>query len=274
MVGNIKKSSIYCMIDSCSQKTSVSSEALKTNSFFEEKKNQYVLIEIKKKQRIDEVVMVQPIETTQTQNKFIYLFVGLALAATALYVSKFYLFYQDAYFYIDKSRTLFYQIISFLNDNWIESLMYLSLSFLVYVALFFFSTIGHFFKKNHKEQRLYYFFYGVSILTVVASFFTILWPIFLVIIVLSMSVVYIIFVLSFTMAKKTANDEERDLLEIIGPFQTETEAEERAQVFIHDFFEKKSLVAEKEIYLDENNHYYVELFYHMDVPHQSSKEKQ
>lgn len=204
--------------------------------------------------------MIQKVKMTQKRVKLFLLIEGLVIASWLLYLSNFYLFYKEAYFYVDKRMTLFLQLLSFLNNNWLESIGYFSLSFILFVALFFLVAIFYFLKKKGAIQSIVaYFVYGIAISISVSLLFTILWSGFLIIILLSMSVVYITFVLSLNLARKEEFYEE-DVIEILGPCNTKKEIEEKVESYLKQVSDKETVSLEVEIYSDDMQQYYADIY--------------
>ncbi|MBO0439047.1 hypothetical protein [Candidatus Enterococcus ikei] len=192
---------------------------------------------------------------------YVYLIEGIIAGMWGIYLFKFYSFYQTSYFYIDKRLSLFIQMLSFLNNNWNEVFIYFILSFLLITYTLFFNCLLYFVnKKEQQKHKILLLFLYLNLLCCLSLLINLCGFIFATILILAASLVYIIFILSKLSSTKEKFDyEEGEIIEIKGPFETKAEA----QIEINTFFSKwkeARYTLDDEIYLDEDNKYYVEIY--------------
>ncbi|MGX7272511.1 hypothetical protein [Enterococcus haemoperoxidus] len=184
------------------------------------------------------------------------------MAGWIIYLINFYLFYKEAYFYIDKRLSFFLQLLSLLNDNWTESIIYLVFGFLLMVWTMFSTYL--FYLVNKKEQQhivSVLLFLSLNILFFLSLLFNIVGLIYFVLMILALSLVYIIFVLAMNDFRKIDfYYEEGETIDTLGPFETEDKAKKEATSFIAQWQGKESVRLSGEIYLDTNNKYYTDIY--------------
>ena len=201
------------------------------------------------------------VATKKAKLGYVYLIEGIIAGVWGIYLFKFYSFYQEAYFYVDKRLSLFIQTLSFLNNNWNEVFIYFVLSFLLITVTLFFSCLFHFTnKKERQKNKILLLLLYLNLFCCLSLIMNICGFIFAIILVLASSLVYIIFIFSkLSSTKETFDFEEGEIIEVKGPFETK----EEAQIEVHQFFsqwKEEGIILDEEIYLDEDNQYYVDIY--------------
>lgn len=196
---------------------------------------------------------------SQPKRRFFYVLGGVLLSSWAIYLFNFYTFYLEINFYIDKRLSLFHQLLSLLKYEWNQSVLYFSLAFILITVTLF---IGGVLWLNRKKDgvvisRIYsvialLLFLGLTINTY--------GPIFLVLIILSGSLVYVSLIIARGQRHDEANFyEEGEVLETKGPFQTESEANIALMQLVAQW-EKSDLLLGEDIYKENENTYYAEIY--------------
>ncbi|MEI5990734.1 hypothetical protein [Enterococcus crotali] len=193
--------------------------------------------------------------------KGLYIMQGVLLIGWLAYLISFYLFYKEAYFYVDKRLSLFLRMLSFLNSNFDGAFVYFVLSFFLFTFtmllayfLFFIS------KKTKRHEKLSLLFICLDLFLCLSLLINVNGFIFAVILILAASLVYIMLVLTkVSLGKEVSQYEEGDVIEIKGPFGTEKEAQEEVISFLKSW-SKAKVVLDKDIYLDSDNKYYADIF--------------
>ncbi|XUB55873.1 hypothetical protein IGJ02_000105 [Enterococcus sp. DIV0724b] len=193
---------------------------------------------------------------------WIFYFMESALViAWIVYVIKFTFFYQEAYFYVDKRLSLLYKLLSFMNGNWSTLYIYLITSFLLIVMTFFLATAIYSVKQvSAGKGSIHWILLSLSGLGCLVSGINILWPIYLILLILAGSVVFITYTIVMTELKEEESGWEEDNIEIEGPFETI----EKAQAVVNNHLSKQrkdsSAILGAELYLEEDDQYYVEIY--------------
>ncbi|EOL50530.1 hypothetical protein [Enterococcus caccae] len=188
-----------------------------------------------------------------------YFLEGLLACIWVIYLVDFYSFYKEAYFYIDKRLSMFLRLLSFLNENWQELFLYFVLSFLFMSLTLFFTYFIYLTQK--KKQSNYQFFLFLNVGYCLALFINLCGIIFFILFILAASLVYIIFILANWGAyKNRLHDEEEELFEVKGPFDTEEEAQKESQLFKREWTEKEGVDLAEEIYLEADGKYYMDMY--------------
>lgn len=192
---------------------------------------------------------------------YVYLIEGLIAVAWGVYLFKFYSFYQEAYFYVDKRLSLFIQMVSFVNNNWNEVFIYFVLSFLLITCTLFFNCLLYFTnKKEQKKHKIILVFLYLNLIGCLFLLINICGFVFAIILTLASSLVYIIFVFSKLSSTKEKFDyEEGEIIEVKGPFETKEEAQMEINTFFSKWKEAKYTL-DDEIYLDKDDKYYVDIY--------------
>lgn len=188
-----------------------------------------------------------------------YLIEGILGISWIVYLIKFYSFYKEAYYYTDKRLSLFLQLLSFLHDNWAESFIYFIVSFLLMTVTLFFTYFLYLVdKKEQRHKRVGLYLIGVNLFCFLLLLFNIYGVVFFILFTLAASLVYIVFVLATVGSHKRY--EEGEIIETKGPFETEMQARKEVAAFITKRQGKEKLVLGEEIYLDEDNKYYADIY--------------
>ena len=192
---------------------------------------------------------------------YFYFWESMIVGAWGIYLFKFISFYREAYFYVDKRLSLFFQMLSFLNNNWNESFIYFILAFLLITFTLFFSYFLYItYKKGLIQNKLILFFVYLNLLFCLSLLVNVCFLIFFVLLILSGSLVYIIFTfVNLNTDKEHFDYLEGNIIDIKGPFITEVEAETAMKVFLSSWKEEKIILGE-EIYKDQDDKYYVDIY--------------
>jgi hypothetical protein len=193
--------------------------------------------------------------------KGLYIMQGVLLIGWIAYLISFYLFYKEAYFYVDKRLPILLKVLSFLNSNWNEMFIYFVLSFFLFTGTLLLSYLLYFtYKSAQGRKMINLFLLGLNILLCLSLLININGFPFAVILILAASLVYIMLILSKSkFGKEVSQYEEGDVIEIKGPFNTQEEAQEEVVRFFKSW-SKAKVVLDKDIYLDSDNKYYADIF--------------
>lgn len=185
------------------------------------------------------------------------------------YCITFFIFYKNAYFYVDKRLSLFLRLLSFLNNNWIETILFFLGALLLFTSSFFLIGGMYFLYKEGilTKKVIYTGLVLVGVLCVILCL-TIMWSIFIVLLILSVSIVYISFILA---GKGLKEDEGEEILAILGPFEREGEAKKAGQLFLKEQAGHDLSSLQTEIYQEKDNDYYVEIYIDADTTIESDK---
>lgn len=198
---------------------------------------------------------------TKITVRHLYFSEGLLAIGWFIYWMAFYSFYTEAYFYVDKRLSLFLQLLSLFKSNWDQLLFYLILGFLLFALTLFVVNIFYVLNKDKPENKQsLIFFLTLTILSLVPLFFNICWIVFLILLILAASLVYVIFILGTASQEGTKNYEEGETIEIKGPFETEEAAQKAVTLFLKEWQAKETIILGKEIYVDTDQKYYVDIF--------------
>jgi hypothetical protein len=191
-----------------------------------------------------------------------YFMEGIIVSAWIGYIFKFYSFYKEAYFYTDKRLSIFLRMLSFLNNNWSEIVIYFILSFLLMsITLFLTYLLYIIANKNEKRHnKIILISMFVNFLSCLSLLINICGFIFGTIFILAASLVYIIFILANVGSSKGAfHYEEGELVDTKGPFETEEEAHKEMTLFFNQWQQNK-IILDEEIYIESDNKYYVDFY--------------
>ena len=177
-------------------------------------------------------------------------------------------FYEGAMFYVDKNAKFIIQLLFIVNYYLRDVLTYLFVSFLLMTFNLFLLLM--FYTKNKREgvkqkERIYAIIVCLAIIGINALTLalTILWPLFCLLFVLSLTIIYIIYVITKSLyEEKNEGYEEGELVKVEGPFETKATAEAYTEEFLThwtDYFAKKGYTLVSFIKHDEENEWYVEI---------------
>ncbi|EOH96680.1 hypothetical protein UAW_01845 [Enterococcus haemoperoxidus ATCC BAA-382] len=196
--------------------------------------------------------------TSNRKNKWRFYSIQAILSISWIgYLIKFYTFYEEAYFFLDKRLSLFLQLLSFLHDNWMESFIYFIVSFiLMSITLFFTYLVYLVDKKDQRYKGIVQLFLVINLISCLSLIFNVAGIVFFILFVLAASLVYIISILAAIGYRKEEIDyEEGEVIEIKGPFETEEQAIKVAVDFITQWQEKEKLILGEEIYREDSEYY-------------------
>lgn len=176
-------------------------------------------------------------------------------------------FYEEAIFYVDKRDKFIIQLLFMVNYYLDELLKYLFVAFLLMTLNLF--LILMFYIKNRREvikrkEMLYSIIVFLVLIgiNVIALLTTIVWPLFLLLFIVSMTIVYIIYVITkYLYEEKDERYEENEIVKVEGPFQTKEAAEKYANEFLAhwmDHFAKKGYILMDNLTCHEENKWHVE----------------
>lgn len=177
-------------------------------------------------------------------------------------------FYEAAIFYVDKNAKFMIQLLFMVNYYLDDLLKYLFVAFLLMTLNLFLMLM--FYIKNQREaikqKEMNYSMVGFLLIigiNVIALMKTILWPLFLLLFIVSLTIVYIIYVITtYLYEEKDEQYEENEIVKLEGPFQTKEAAESYTKEFLAhwtDHFAKKDYRLMERINQDEKNGWHVEI---------------
>ncbi|OJG22689.1 hypothetical protein RU98_GL001963 [Enterococcus caccae] len=177
-------------------------------------------------------------------------------------------FYKEAMFYVDKEAKFIIQLLFVVNYYLSDVLTYLFVAFLLMTFNLFLLLMFYIKNKREgiKQKEMTYstiMFLTIIGLNAIALLMTILWPLFLLLFIISLTIVYIIYVITKSLyEEKDETYEENELVKIEGPFQTKEAAEEYTKEFLAhwtDHFAKKEHRLVAFTNCDEKNEWHVEI---------------
>lgn len=177
-------------------------------------------------------------------------------------------FYEGAMFYVDKNAKFIIQLLFIVNYYLSDVLTYLFVAFLLMTLNLFLLLM--FYTKNKREgikqkERTYSMIVFLAIIGIsaITLLITIIWPLFLLLFIVSLTIVYIIYVITKSLyEEKDESYEENEMVKVEGPFQTREAAEEYTKEFLAhwtDYFANKGHKLAGSIKCDEKNEWYVEI---------------
>lgn len=177
------------------------------------------------------------------------------------YLVMFYSYYKEAYFYIDKRLSFLYKLLFFINDNLRTSLVYFLLyGLLITLTFVFLYFLFLTYKRKPYSKSGLVTLVCLNALYIFLSFINIYGVIFFIITILSGSIVYaLVMVGKKEDVEEDMDYEEGEIVEVQGPFETETSAQQAARLFMETWQKKETVVLEKELYKEDDN-YYVEIY--------------
>ncbi|WP_430603205.1 hypothetical protein IGJ02_000566 [Enterococcus sp. DIV0724b] len=177
-------------------------------------------------------------------------------------------FYEEAIFYVDKNAKLIIQLLFVVNYYLEDLLKYLFVAFLLMTLNLFLILIFYIKNKQEvtKQKEMNYSmiaFLVLLVVNVIALMTTIIWPLFLLLFIVSMTIVYIIYVITkYLYEEKDDRYEENETVKVEGPFQTKEAAEKYSKEFLAhwtDYFTKKGYNLVEYIECDASNEWHVEI---------------
>lgn len=204
----------------------------------------------------------EQIEKQQNKGlKYVLFTAAIFFIVWIIYLTSFYSYYKEAYFYIDKRYSYLYQLLIIVNDNLQMSVIFLSLSALLITVTFvfmYFILLTN--KKKAYPKTVVPILFGLNALYILSLFINVYGSVFFIIAILSGSIVYALVTLGKKEDNRDTEYEEGDILETKGPFETVRVAQEATQLFLENWTEQKTVVLGKEIYQKEDDQYYVEIY--------------
>lgn len=201
------------------------------------------------------------------KNKLYFIGEGLFICSWYVYYVFFCKFYNEAFFYVEKKAKLIIQLLFMTTYYSTEVLIYSTIAFMLMtlnLLLFLLFFIQNKQKNTVQKQTkavLIVFLLMFSVIQV-KLLSTILWPIFLILVILSLTVIYIIFaVTKYLYEENEIEYEENEPLKVAGPFENLEEANDFSKEFLlywQDYFSKKNLKLEYSINQGEQNKYFVD----------------
>ncbi|EOL46366.1 hypothetical protein I580_01635 [Enterococcus caccae ATCC BAA-1240] len=178
-------------------------------------------------------------------------------------------FYKESIFYVDKQAKLVIQILFMVNYYLEDVLLYLFVSFLVMtlnlllILMFYIKSKQSMVRQKEMKYSMILFLIIIGI-NAIALLNTIIWPLFLLVFIFSLTVVYIIYVITkYLYEGKDELYEDNELIKIEVGFQTKEEAEKYTEEFLTywaDDFERKGYRLVDSIKKDPKKEWYVEFF--------------
>ncbi|WP_348921155.1 hypothetical protein [Enterococcus rotai] len=206
----------------------------------------------------------EQIEKQQNKGLKYVIFAAIVfLAIWALYLLSFYSYYNEAYFYIDKRLSIFYQLLVLVNDNLGDTVKYLAIAALLMTVTFVF--IYFIFLTNKRKAYPKVVLYGLYCLN--ALYFLLLLlnvygGVYFILSVLSGSIVYALVTIGNKSDHIQPQDdyEEGDILETKGPFESAETAQKEARLLVEKWQENSHLVLGEELYQEKDSSYYVDIY--------------
>ena len=204
-------------------------------------------------------------QTEKHQNKglkYILFIEGIFSVMWITYLVMFYSYYKEAYFYVDKRLSLFYQFLLLVNDNGRTSIVYFTLSALLMTMTFVFI----YFLILTNKRRLYpkgafITLVGLNVLYTILLFINAYVVAFIIIAALSGSIVYALAMIGNKGdSEEELEYEEGDVIETKGPFETESSAQQAVRSFLETWQEKETVILGEELYQEDDNCYYVDIY--------------
>lgn len=167
-----------------------------------------------------------------------------------IYSICFYKFYTEEYFYIDKTETIFIQILTLLKSSWLLSMEF----FIAYFILFSCSALLVFLYKK--------LFFWLDLVLAAILLFNIYCLVFIVLSVLSLSIIYASYLTSRVLLSNDKNNfyENEEVIETIGPYKSEEELAYQITRQIEYYQQRNHLGTEAEIYKDSSNDFYADIY--------------
>ncbi|WP_430604107.1 hypothetical protein [Enterococcus sp. DIV0724b] len=176
-------------------------------------------------------------------------------------------FYEESIFYVDKQAKLLIQLLFLVNYYLNDLVLYLFVSFLLMtlnllVILMLCIESRKSVSKQYKIKYIMILMLIIIGINAVALLKTIIWPLFLLLFIFSLTVVYIIYVITnYLYEGKDETYEENELVKKEEGFQTKEEAEKYSKEFLSywaEDFEKNGYRLVNSIKKDQKNEWYVE----------------
>ncbi|MGX7243616.1 hypothetical protein ACWOC1_02065 [Enterococcus quebecensis] len=196
-----------------------------------------------------------------------YIWEGLLLSGWGINFMFFSKFYEHAVFYIDKKDKFIIQLLFLMNYYLQDILKYLLIGFVLMtlnvllVLMFYIQNKRGDIKKKEMNGSMIAFLLGI-IVNGIALMRTIIWPLFLVLFIASLTIVYIIYVITtYLYEDKDEFYEDNEQVKIEAHFQTKEDAEKYAKEFMahwNDYFEKKGYRLVNHVKYDGKNQWHVE----------------
>ncbi|GGD00599.1 hypothetical protein [Enterococcus wangshanyuanii] len=199
--------------------------------------------------------------------KTYYIFEGICLISWVVYLGLFLQLYKEAIFYVDSNAAFIIQLL-FLVEYYFSSLFtYFIIGFLLitsnlYVLLFF-----HIKSKQNREFNLIRYsliiFLVIFLISVGILLQTKLWPIFLLLVVLAATIVFITYALTKHQEDEVADYGVNEIVKELGPFSTEEIAMENTNNFFdywQKHFEKTNYVLAYDMHKNNDSEYSVEIY--------------
>ncbi|WP_086314463.1 hypothetical protein A5821_002034 [Enterococcus sp. 7F3_DIV0205] len=199
--------------------------------------------------------------------KLYYISEGVFLISWLIYFVLFFQLYQEASFYVDQGAKYIIQLL-FLVEYYFNSLfIYFIMSFLLLVANLYSILLYSIKMKQEKKKIQFKFsmqvFMGLYILCAGALLLTKLWVLFLLLIILAVTVVYITYAMTKSQKDNDTVYEENEVVKQLGSFSTAEEAQSRAQEFAtywQEEFQENGYTLVSDIYNEKENEYTVDIY--------------
>lgn len=189
--------------------------------------------------------------------------------AWSLYFLFFNSFYKEAVFYVDKKAGIVIQLL-FLTTYYLDViLVYIALAFVLLtihqlIIVYFFINEQKKLTTNKKVQPIIWLLIFLLIICSIILMANFIWPLFLLTLIFSSTVVYIIYVTTKYMYEDSRNIyENNENIKLEGPFKTKEDAQAYVSEFDNywkDYFDKKGFFIHSNIELEESDSYFVYLY--------------
>jgi len=194
---------------------------------------------------------------------------GIVIISWISYLLTFAPFYQEMVFYVDKSARYLVQLIFISSFYLPELLVYTFIYFLLMLTSLFLLFFFYFKNKKEKEfdkKKKYVVLFFVLIIIIPTIFLlrTIAWPYFLLVLITSLTVVYITYAITKYLYEEQAElYKDGDCVKELGSFRSIEEAHEYGQEFSKywkSYFEEKGYSITELSEKEENGTYKIALY--------------
>lgn len=199
--------------------------------------------------------------------KLYYLSEAIFLVGWLIYFVLFFQLYQEASFYVDQGAKYIIQLLFLMEYYFSNLFMYFIIGFLLLVAnlysILFYSIKMKQEKKIIQPKLPIQVSIGLYILCVGGLLLTKLWVIFLLLIILAVTIVYITYAMTKSQKDGDTIYEENEVVKQLGSFSTAEEAQSRAQEFVvywQEEFQENGYTLASDIYNEKNNEYTVDIY--------------
>lgn len=199
--------------------------------------------------------------------KLYYISEGIFLISWLIYFVLFFQLYNGALFYVDREAKYIIQLLFFMEYYFSSLFIYFIIGFLLFVANLY-NILLYSIKMKQENNTIQpklpiQVFIGLYILCAGGLLLTKLWIIFLLLIILAVTIVFITYAMTKSQKDNDTVYEENEVVKQIGPFSTAKEAQSRAQEFAtywQEEFKEHGYTLVSDIYNETENEYTVDIY--------------